>query len=289
MRAAGVEFLDTPDTYFDVIDAAHPEPRRGRGAPAQEQDPDRRRPGDQAAQAAADLHQPTRSARSSSRSSSARATKASARAISRRCSRASSATRCARRAVTSDAIRTGRWRSRARLPVRLRQRVRHRRRICRGTLPRGAQFAAAGGAWPVRRAGLRARAFTAPRHQNRRSWLYRIRPAAMHGAFAPFDAAALPQPLRRGAGHAEPVALESAAAARRRRPTSSTACSPWPATARRASQSGIGIHVYAANRSMADRCFYDADGELLIVPQQGRLRIAHRTRRARGRAAARSR
>ena len=40
-----------------------------------------------------------------------------------------------------------------------------------------------------------------------------------------------------------------------------------------ASQSGIGIHVYAANRSMQDRYFYDADGELLIVPQQGRLRL----------------
>src|SRR3954468_19332210 len=41
-----------------------------------------------------------------------------------------------------------------------------------------------------------------------------------------------------------------------------------------ASPSGCGIHVYAANRSMQGRFFYDADGELLIVPQQGRLRIA---------------
>ena len=41
-----------------------------------------------------------------------------------------------------------------------------------------------------------------------------------------------------------------------------------------AAQSGIGIHVYAANRSMQNRFFYDADGELLIVPQLGRLRIA---------------
>src|SRR6188768_1923257 len=32
-------------------------------------------------------------------------------------------------------------------------------------------------------------AFTAPRHQNRRSWLYRIRPAAMHGPFALFEQA----------------------------------------------------------------------------------------------------
>jgi hypothetical protein len=39
-------------------------------------------------------------------------------------------------------------------------------------------------------------------------------------------------------------------------------------------QSGCGIHLYVANRSMKDRYFYDADGELLIVPQQGRLRLA---------------
>ncbi len=41
-----------------------------------------------------------------------------------------------------------------------------------------------------------------------------------------------------------------------------------------ATQRGCGIHMFAANRSMKDRFFYDADGELLIVPQQGRLRFA---------------
>jgi homogentisate 1,2-dioxygenase len=39
-------------------------------------------------------------------------------------------------------------------------------------------------------------------------------------------------------------------------------------------QTGCGIHVYAANRSMTERFFVDADGELLIVPQEGRLRLA---------------
>src|SRR5256886_6057355 len=34
-------------------------------------------------------------------------------------------------------------------------------------------------------------------------------------------------------------------------------------------QLGCGIHWYAANRSMSERFFYDADGELLLVPQQG--------------------
>src|SRR5690606_25391439 len=41
-----------------------------------------------------------------------------------------------------------------------------------------------------------------------------------------------------------------------------------------AEQRGVGIHLYAANRSMQGRYFYDADGQLLVVPQQGRLRIA---------------
>jgi homogentisate 1,2-dioxygenase len=39
-------------------------------------------------------------------------------------------------------------------------------------------------------------------------------------------------------------------------------------------QTGIAVHLYACNRSMERRFFYDADGELLIVPQQGSLRIA---------------
>jgi homogentisate 1,2-dioxygenase len=39
------------------------------------------------------------------------------------------------------------------------------------------------------------------------------------------------------------------------------------------SQIGVAIHVYAANRSMEDRFFYNADGELLIVPQQGALSL----------------
>jgi homogentisate 1,2-dioxygenase len=38
-------------------------------------------------------------------------------------------------------------------------------------------------------------------------------------------------------------------------------------------QRGAGVHVYAANRSM-ERCLYDADGELLIVPQEGALMLA---------------
>jgi homogentisate 1,2-dioxygenase len=115
-------------------------------------------------------------------------------------------------------------------------------------------------------------AFTAPRSSNRRSWLYRIRPAAVHGRFeridngsltSQFDATPSPNQLRW-----DPLPLVS-------RPTDflqglvTAAGNGSPAI-----QSGCGIHWFAANRSMQGRFFYDADGELLIVPQLGRLRLA---------------
>ena len=39
---------------------------------------------------------------------------------------------------------------------------------------------------------------------------------------------------------------------------------------------GVAIHVYVANRSMVNRAFYNADGELLIVPQLGHAAPSHR-------------
>jgi len=41
-----------------------------------------------------------------------------------------------------------------------------------------------------------------------------------------------------------------------------------------AAQAGIAVHVYCANRSMKDRYFSNADGEMLFVPQLGSLRIS---------------
>ncbi|WP_018971594.1 homogentisate 1,2-dioxygenase [Rudaea cellulosilytica] len=120
---------------------------------------------------------------------------------------------------------------------------------------------------------LSGTAFTAPRHANRRSWLYRIRPAAMHQPFSMLksgkfhnifdEVPATPNQLRW-----DPWPLPSA-------PTDfvdGLVAIAGNGTA--AMQAGIGVHIYAANRSMQGRYFYDADGELLIVPQLGRLRLA---------------
>jgi homogentisate 1,2-dioxygenase len=36
---------------------------------------------------------------------------------------------------------------------------------------------------------------------------------------------------------------------------------------------GIGVHIYRATESMRNRFFSCSDGELLIVPEQGQLRL----------------
>lgn len=116
-------------------------------------------------------------------------------------------------------------------------------------------------------------AFTAPRHANRRTWMYRIRPAAMHGAFAPLPHASFHNDF--GHGPVTPEQLRWNPLPLPETPTDfidglfTMAGNGGPEAG-----TGIAIHLYAANRDMDGRYFYDADGELLIVPQQGRLHIA---------------
>jgi homogentisate 1,2-dioxygenase len=115
-------------------------------------------------------------------------------------------------------------------------------------------------------------AFTAPRHANRRSWLYRIHPAAVHDEFRRIDNGAFtndfdeifptPNPLR---WSPLPLPQEPTDFIQGVRTLGGNG-SPL-------SQAGCSIAWYVANRSM-DRFFYDADAELLLVPQLGRLRVA---------------
>jgi homogentisate 1,2-dioxygenase len=117
---------------------------------------------------------------------------------------------------------------------------------------------------------LSGTAFTLPRHLNRRSWLYRIRPAAMHHPFEASSAGArwlnrfdeIPTPPNKLRW--DPLPL----------PDTQESVDFIDGMTTMGGNTGCGIHVYAANRSMRDRYFYNADGELLIVPQQGRLILA---------------
>jgi len=116
-------------------------------------------------------------------------------------------------------------------------------------------------------------AFTAPRHANRRSWLYRIRPAAVHGSFAPLAGGLITN--RFDAVTPSPNQLRWRPPPIPREPTDFIAgLTTLAGNGSPDAHSGCGIYWYVANRSMRERFFYDADGELLIVPQLGGLRLA---------------
>jgi homogentisate 1,2-dioxygenase len=117
-------------------------------------------------------------------------------------------------------------------------------------------------------------AFTAPRAENKRSWLYRLRPTASHPPYQPYQGASLllsgpfnelpPTPNRL---RWDPLPLPDTEV------DFVDGLVTYGGNGDVAAGSGIGIHLYAANRSMAGRAFQNADGELLIVPQQGALTI----------------
>ena len=116
--------------------------------------------------------------------------------------------------------------------------------------------------------------FTAPRAENRRSWLYRIRPSAMHPPFqridngfvrsTPFDEMAPPPNRLRW----NPLPFLD-------RPTDFVdGLVTMGGNGDASGRFGVAVHIYRATKPMEHRVFYDADGELLIVPQSGRLLLA---------------
>jgi homogentisate 1,2-dioxygenase len=120
---------------------------------------------------------------------------------------------------------------------------------------------------------LSGTAFTAPRHANRRTWFYRIRPGVLHQPFKRIDNGLLTSDF--GQAVATPNQLRWDPLPIPTRPTDFVqGLVTMAGNGSAEAQGGCGIHVYAANRSMTERFFSDADGELLIVPQQGRLRLA---------------
>ena len=118
---------------------------------------------------------------------------------------------------------------------------------------------------------LSGTAFTAPRAANWRTWMYRIRPSVQVGPY-------------RLMVHAGLQAGQGAQAV----PPNPLRWRPWPIpeaaeealdfvaglqTLVTQADQGVAVHLMRANQDMGRRTFVNADGELLIVPQQGRLRI----------------
>ncbi|MEM9197304.1 MAG: homogentisate 1,2-dioxygenase [Pseudomonadota bacterium] len=117
--------------------------------------------------------------------------------------------------------------------------------------------------------------FTAPRGQNERSWMYRIRPSVKHTSrFAKIDMPfwktapnVIPDVISLGQYRWDPVPFPAAGC------TFISGMRTITTAGDVGTQVGMAAHVYLANRDMVDEVFFSADSELLVVPQHGRLEI----------------
>ncbi|HEX7690175.1 MAG TPA: homogentisate 1,2-dioxygenase [Burkholderiaceae bacterium] len=121
---------------------------------------------------------------------------------------------------------------------------------------------------------LSGAAFTAPRHANVRTWLYRRQPSVRCGPYQALEHPLLrtgardgvdvaPDPLR---WHPQPVAAGAGRDFVDGLRTMVVNGDPDM-------QVGVAVHLYGFDRPMGERAFACADGELLLVPQDGALRV----------------
>ncbi|ODV90075.1 hypothetical protein CANCADRAFT_31144 [Tortispora caseinolytica NRRL Y-17796] len=121
---------------------------------------------------------------------------------------------------------------------------------------------------------LSGTAFTAPRHENKQTWVYRIIPSASHSPFEKVEGAKnfnfqsrentfhqIPNQIRW-----DPFAMDEEATFLEGLQLVAGAGDPRV-------KNGIGIYVYAAGKDMGNEAFYNADGDFLFVPQTGDLDI----------------
>ena len=109
---------------------------------------------------------------------------------------------------------------------------------------------------------LSGTAFTAPRAENRRSWLYRLRPSANHASFQPYPGARLLRSAPFVEASPSPNRLRWNPLPIPAEPTDFVdGLVSYGGNGDVGAAAGVGIHLYAANRSMIDRVFFSADGE----------------------------
>jgi homogentisate 1,2-dioxygenase len=121
---------------------------------------------------------------------------------------------------------------------------------------------------------LSGSAFTEKRSDNLRSWLYKIRPSVCHGAFSKRAAATLMRTAPTVDATFTPAQLRWRAPSEPKEPKAFF--ESWITMAVNGdvgARVGSAVHLYYANKSMDGLYYYNADGDLLIVPQTGSLRI----------------
>lgn len=124
---------------------------------------------------------------------------------------------------------------------------------------------------------LSGTAFTAPRHKNLRSWLYRIRPSVLQSPFKEAEFQPIfedhsnlvidPNQMR---WNPPEISIDSNVGVEVDFVDGlQLMCSSGDASMKE----GLSIYQYLATISMVDKAFYNSDGDFLIVPQLGSLNI----------------
>lgn len=119
---------------------------------------------------------------------------------------------------------------------------------------------------------LSGSAFTSPRDLNLHSWLYRIHPSVLHGEFKLYKQPHLVSQF--DGSHTPPTQMRW-----NPMPYPKSKCHfidslvTFAGNGSTEMQTGAAIHLYCATESMQDEYFYNADGDFLIVPQEGSLRF----------------
>lgn len=112
--------------------------------------------------------------------------------------------------------------------------------------------------------------FTVRNTDNSRVWMYRIRPSFSHSVLSPLASPRFAAPLQGACPNRtrwKPLPIPQAPASVDLIDGLITLGGAGEPTA----GPGYAVHLYAANADMTDRCFSDADGDLLLVPQTGTL------------------
>ncbi|HUZ66706.1 MAG TPA: homogentisate 1,2-dioxygenase [Beijerinckiaceae bacterium] len=116
--------------------------------------------------------------------------------------------------------------------------------------------------------------FTAPRNANERSWLYRIRPSVKHaGRFERIDPGLWRTAPCREADLAPAQMRWSPAPIPGDAVTLLQGMQTMTTAGDAQSLAGMAAHVFVVTASMKDEIFANADGEMLFVAQEGKLRF----------------
>ena len=122
---------------------------------------------------------------------------------------------------------------------------------------------------------LSGTAFTAPRESNKRTWFFRIRPSVLHAPFKPYERSTLLKdnwnqvPQTPNQMRWKPFKLPENG----RNVDFVDGLQTIAGAGDSASRNGLAAHIFTCNTGMKNRAFHNSDGDFLIVPQLGDLKI----------------